>query len=533
MAIVKHTTSKNMSYGDVLDYFSYKHKEDSKKGLYEPVLDAYGFMQEREDYAIACLDPQGQEADPEDWCFACLQTNLAFGKNMDKRDRKQHQYIISHPQEDRPKQTMEDLLAEGRAFVRENLQGYDALIAVHRDTDNDHIHICINSVRAAAREPQPWMTKDDRGNVLRSEICAGGKHQDNPEFRRHYNDWLLEYTRAHGLTQKDNNALAQQHKQERYQEKNQALADAIREAAKDVYSLAGLSEKLEAQKIFLLKRGKDYCVLGPGNRNAVRLETLGLQPEELPMLQDEKEQQFLENQSAEFQVEKRKYIEWVQQRREKNAAKAEDALADAAALLADRIGTTASREEFRELRGLVKQTIYLQRDLATELQKVDRMLQRWERYQDPNQSKEQHRQDARFIRWCGCDPDSQTDFESLLTCRDMIRLQVSQVQSVQEALNETSDQWRTFTDAFPLEEDPIAKRDQLSQKLATVRANRKKLEQIAFRCEDAARRRIYKDKYLDKAAHFRELWHQKLLQEEALKAQLKQVNKDLHASRRP
>ena len=251
------------------------------------------------------------------------------------------------------------------------------------------------------------------------------------------------------------------------------------------------------------------------------------------MCQEEQDQKFLEDQSTEFLVEKRKYIEWVQQRREKNAAKAEDALADAAALLADRIGTTASKEEYRELRDLVKQTIYLQRDLDTELQKVDRMLLRWEQYQAPDQSKEQHRQDARFIRWCGCDPDSQREFESLLTCRDMIRLQVSQVQSVQDALNETSDQWRSCTDTFPVETDPIAKRDQLSQRLATVRANRKKLEQIAFRCEDAARRRIYKSKYLDKAAHFRELWHQKLLEENALKAQLKQARKDIHASRRP
>ena len=530
MAIVKHATSKNMSYGDVLDYFSYKHKEDTEHGLYEPVLDQDGLMQERDNYAVACLTPTGQEAPPENWWLSCMQTNLAFGKNQEKKDRKQHQYIISHPEEDRPLMTMEDLLEEGKAFVRENLPGYDALIAVHRDTDNDHIHIAINSVRAVEREPRPWMMKNDDGSIRRSETCAGGKHQDSPEFRKHYNDWLLTYTREHGLTEKDNNAIAEQHKQERYGQRNQELAEAIREAAKTCVSFPSLVQQLEQEKIFLLRKGKDYCVLGPKNRNAVRLETLGIQAEEMPILRQELEQQSPQPQAQpkEFLIEKRKYIEWIQNRREKNNRRAEDALADAAVLITSK---AHSKEEFQELRVLVRQTIYLERDLQTELDKVENLLERWQKYLDPKISPEERRSQDRFLRWCGCNPDSQEELQKLHTDQEVISLQMKEVSCVQDALKETTDQWRTYSEPILTVAETIARRDQLSHKLSVIRANRKKLGQIAYNCQKAADRRIYKQPYLEKAVHFRKLWHDKLLQEKAVKAQLRQAKREVRLAR--
>ena len=207
MAILKHTSSKNAAYGDALEYLKYKHREDPKTGLYEPILDEYGLLQERENYAICALDGHGQEMDPETWAGACMETNIRFGKNNTKAERKQHIYIISHPEADAPLLTKEALLEEGKAFVRENLSGYDALIAVHMDTDNPHIHVAINSVRSVAREERLWMIHDEGSQVLRCEVCAGGKHQDNPTFRHHCQDWLLAYTRSHGLAQEDNNRV--------------------------------------------------------------------------------------------------------------------------------------------------------------------------------------------------------------------------------------------------------------------------------------------------------------------------------------
>ena len=102
MAILKHTSSKNAAYGDALDYLKYRHWEDSKTGLYEPILDEYGLLQERESYAICALDGHGKEMDPESWAGACMETNLRFGKNNTKAERKQHIYIISHPEADVP-----------------------------------------------------------------------------------------------------------------------------------------------------------------------------------------------------------------------------------------------------------------------------------------------------------------------------------------------------------------------------------------------------------------------------------------------
>ena len=227
MAILKHTSSKNAAYSDALDYLKYRHREDSKTGLYEPILDEYGLLQERENYAICALDGHGKEMDPETWAGACMETNIRFGKNNTKAERKQHIYIISHPEADAPLLTKEALLEEGKAFVRENLSGYDALIAVHMDTDNPHIHVAINSVRSVAREERLWMIHDEGSQVLRCEVCAGGKHQDNPTFRHHCQDWLLAYTRSHGLAQEDNNRVEEQRKQQRKESRYNVLKHQI------------------------------------------------------------------------------------------------------------------------------------------------------------------------------------------------------------------------------------------------------------------------------------------------------------------
>ena len=67
MAILKHTSSKNAAYGDALEYLKYKHREDSKTGLYEPILDEYGLLEERENTLSCALDGHGREMDPESW----------------------------------------------------------------------------------------------------------------------------------------------------------------------------------------------------------------------------------------------------------------------------------------------------------------------------------------------------------------------------------------------------------------------------------------------------------------------------------
>ena len=284
MAIITHRTSKNARYSDVLEYYSYKHKESSHTGHYESILDENGLMIERQNYAVVYVSVSGQEADPETWATACMKSNLLYKKNMGRDDRKNHEYIISHPTEDREKMSMEDLLNEGRTFVKTFFSGYDALFAVHRDTDNDHIHISINSVRSGVRPPEAWMMKDKEGQVLPCEICAGGKHQDGPLLRRQMNAWLLQYTKEHGYTAKDNNAIAEQHRTERHGNKNDKMKASLLDAASRSRSMDELQQIMKERYNMDLKiseTGETISVLYPGNQKYVRLRTLGLDPEAL------------------------------------------------------------------------------------------------------------------------------------------------------------------------------------------------------------------------------------------------------------
>lgn len=279
MAIIKHKTSRNARYDDVLEYYSFKHSEDAGTGHYEPILDAYGLMQPRENYAVIYVASDGKERDPYLWAGSCQKTNYLYGKNKSQNDRKSHEYIISHPESDREKMTMDDLLDEGKAFAREFLAGYDVLIAVHRDTDNDHIHISIGSVRPQAREKQEWMSCDTGGNVLACELAAGGKHQDTPKLRAAMCNWLLEYTRRYGLEAKDNNAIAEKRRHERYGSKNKEMREALLYAAGLSHDMSELSFILEKEYGMLLKvscTGQTISVLYPGNKKFVRLRTLGL-----------------------------------------------------------------------------------------------------------------------------------------------------------------------------------------------------------------------------------------------------------------
>ena len=237
-----------------------------------------------------------------------------------------------------------------------------------------------------------------------------------------------------------------------------------------------------------------------------------------------------------MEFEKKQYIEWLRHRRARNSARADDAIANAANLIAGRIrksGRAYNPWEFRELNDLLKQTTYLQRDLQTELDKENRLLDRWDQYRESSDGdRDSH---EKYLRWCGCDPNSETEYRQLTQDIAVTELQIREADSLREALVDTAEEWqeqdrqRVF---FFRQSGTLSKKDQLKQQLKAVRANRKKLEQIAFHCEEAAYRRIYKTEYLRKAAQFREQWHQKLRQEDALKARLRELREEERAEKR-
>lgn len=697
MAIVKHKSGKNVCYADVLDYYSYKHTEDPDTGHYEPILDEYGLKQQREDYTVAYITAYGDEDAPEKWASACIRTNYAFGKNGDYKDVKNHEYIISHPAADRPKMTMEDLLTEGKAFVQANLRGYDALIAVHRDTDNDHVHITINSVRALQREEEPWMVKNSDGSTKPCEMAAGGKHQDSAAFRRHCNDWLLEYTRAHGLEVKDNNVLADRHKEERQERYDAAtggnltvhqrqLREAFLKARSTSGSLQELTDTLMADYgIKLIQRGHTISLLHPEKSKADRLRTLGLDdsflqfddaPTELeepteqqtgspppenktyvqrlterraknsekvkvaigqadavvneklkplskrkrrgngtltvskldaliqktlyaqkdlqteagrldtilerwqqsqdPTLPPEERQrhksylercgltstawiteycleisqeltQLSETRDAlrqkkfsagnEFYPESRKYFQWLRERRLDNTGKAEDTITRAEEIISRKLrsgGKYYSEGDFRELNYLIRKTTYVERDLQTEKDKLDALLDRWQKYQDTTLPRKEHLSHENFLRWCGCEPDSPIELEYLRIQRELTDLQIQHIVSVREGLMDTTQQWNGVN------ETPASKRTmaldrerQLKHQLQDVRANRVQLGEIATNCQRAVRHRVYKEDALAKADFFRGKWMETLDKEKKIQQQLSEVRRQKREMGRP
>ena len=471
-----------------------------------------------------------------------METNLRFGKNNTKAERKQHIYIISHPEADVPLLSKEALLEEGKAFVRENLPGYEALIAVHMDTDNPHIHVAINSVRSVAREERPWMIHDEGGQVLRCEVCAGGKHQDNPTFRHHCQDWLLAYTRSRGLTQEDNNRVEEQRKQRRKDARYKLLKNQILFAAMDSYTVEQLRDTLKRKyDIDLIRRGSSYSVRLPGAKRNIRLDTIGLSKDLLYSAIGKNRRGEAELRQQEVQYyEKKKYIQWLRQRRLKNNAKAEDAIADAAAMIAGKIGPGYEKEKFRELHDLVKQVTYLERDLQTEKEKLDRLLERWDRYENPETSDQERFRQGSYLHWCGCDPDAPEERSELQWERDVVDLQIQEAASLREALAESADQWQdqAWEARFQYQREwNLTREEQLRNQLQHIRENRKKLSRIAHNCQKAADRRIYNQDYLAKAEHFRSLWYQKLSEEKEMKArirELKQARKEqerLHRAR--
>ena len=76
MAIVKHNSSKNARYEDVLEYYTCRHREDSRTGHYEPILDEHGLMQTRSNCAALYLTADGTEAAQERWASACCRARI-------------------------------------------------------------------------------------------------------------------------------------------------------------------------------------------------------------------------------------------------------------------------------------------------------------------------------------------------------------------------------------------------------------------------------------------------------------------------
>lgn len=280
--IIIHHPHKGADYALPLEYYTQKHKEDLKTGHYEPVLDEHGLRQPRQHCRTFYINSHGQDDDPEHFARDCRQTNRRYHKNSAYGDIKNHEYILSHDASDRLHLTDADLEQEAREWAEKYASGYQVLISIHRDTDNDHIHITINSVRDCAREPQSWMKCGSDGDPLPCEICAGGKHQQSSQLRCDMNDWAAKYAKEHQLLVEDNNAKARAHTEERYSKRNAFLREAALCCAADARDAQELVQLLWDQYgITLIMRGNTISLLAPEAKKATWLRTLDLTPQDL------------------------------------------------------------------------------------------------------------------------------------------------------------------------------------------------------------------------------------------------------------
>lgn len=543
MALAPHKASNNAAYDDVLEYYMYVHKE-LPNGHYEEILDEDGLPELRDNFAVACLDPFGNEADPYEWAGRCMTTNFRFNKNGEFDDVKNHHYVISHPESDRPKMTMDDLLAEGIAFSREFFEGYDVLLAVHRDTDNDHIHITINSVRAQDREKKPWMKRNEYGEILRSEYAAGGKHQDGSDFSRAKNDWLLNYSRDHGLAEEDNNAAADKRKMEREAEraaqnevrlpkKQREIRDALLESLPKCATFEELSTMLKDKySITIFRRGETISLQHSTAQKAVRLRTFGMSQDDFwERLGNPDAPPFTPDRA----LEEKKYAMYIQDRRRKNLDHAYNAVKDAERAIATKVQGFSGKyrmEDYRELHHQIQKTAYVERDLLTEKEKLERVIERWKNAQSTDGVDRD--KDHQFIVWCGYDPNSTAELKTLTLLSDAIQAQISEIVAIRQAMVATATEWKSvglskFTDM----DWSIENERSLKKQIATVHNNRIKMAQISNACYKAAERRMDDPAYLAKARYFESLWQDKISEEKVLKTQLKEMRAEKHKTKQP
>lgn len=62
-------------------------------------------------------------------------------------------------------------------------------------------------------------------------------------------------------------------------------------------------------------------------------------------------------------------------------------------------GANKMEQSFQELHDLIRQITYLERDLQTEKEKLDRLMERWDGYENPEVSHQERFRHGSYLRW--------------------------------------------------------------------------------------------------------------------------------------
>lgn len=360
------------------------------------------------------------------------------------------------------------------------------------DTGNPHIHIVINSVRTLGRPEQEWMSRDQYGEIRQCETMAGGKHQDGTQLRRALNDWTLKECQRQGWSQRDNNAIADSRKEERYASQHQQLCEILRDTSSKCQTIHALKQRLVGEFGMELRiRGHTVSVLPPNAQRAVRLSTLGVDPTELFEHMADK---WIWGLDTQYQSEEKRYIDWVKYRRRKNEENAEEAHRLLEQMLNRRLearGERYRKEDYPMMTRILEQHKYLSANLSTERDKIALLEQHWDIYLDEKASEAERRRCKRFVSWCGCDPDSDEERRQLSCLRRIVELRCSAVAEIRQAVAFEIDRWKYYHEEEYIERDlQWLKRQEgeLKQDIKETRKRVKKLGEIHRNCLHSARR---------------------------------------------
>ena len=167
MAILKHFSVHNRNYHAAVMYLMYEHD-----GHARPVYDEHGWMIERENLLIDCLN-----TDLYTYAFDCALISRKYGKNRSDRDVKSHHWILSFDPKDVSERglTVEKAHQLGMEFAQKHFSGFHTIVATHQDRNNGagniHCHIVFGSVRCKD-VPQPRYSELERAQEEMHSVPA-------------------------------------------------------------------------------------------------------------------------------------------------------------------------------------------------------------------------------------------------------------------------------------------------------------------------------------------------------------------------
>ena len=198
MAILKHLAIQGSNYHDFITYVLFQHDSHAR-----PIYDENHVKHLRENVLIDAINTT-----PWTYGIDCQISNRFWKKNRDRKDIKQHHFILSFdPKDVECGLTIEKAQALGMEFARKHFSGHQCVVATHDDGHNGsgsiHCHIGFNSLRIKDI-PQPEYSKLERDGK------AGYKFHNTPECLRYLKADVERMCRENGLHQVELNKQAKQ-----------------------------------------------------------------------------------------------------------------------------------------------------------------------------------------------------------------------------------------------------------------------------------------------------------------------------------